>query len=101
MPELKRVYVRPQALTGIALIETSALNARGAAQQTQRVPRDVGQQKRRDAGIVLGKFAFGDVTRFGDDAVGMGDRNPARHHRTGLFSYPRSLGYHRGTHWCL
>src|SRR5713226_10588773 len=40
MPELKRVYVWPQALAWIALIETFAIDAGGAAQQTQRVPGD-------------------------------------------------------------
>ena len=63
VPEGEGLDVRAETLAGIALEETLAVDARGAAQQAEGPVDDLRQDKGGHAGVVFGQFALGNVAR--------------------------------------
>ena len=91
VPELERLDVRPETPAGIALEETLAVDARGAAQQAEGPVDDLRQDKGRHAGVIFGQFALGDMAGLGNHAIRMRDRDAVQDETALASSFLRGL----------
>ena len=62
VPEFEGLDIRAETPAGIALKETLAVDAGGAAQQAEGPVNDVRQDEGGDAGVIFGEFALGNLT---------------------------------------